>query len=99
MGRITDEERRRRVKTLAGLGLRQEQICTIIGIRSRKTLRKRFAKELCLGVVEARREVMQSFFKSATSGRNPRMTMLRLKTRARWSEKRKPEDDRCEEVF
>src|SRR5438132_13604916 len=88
---ITDEELRKTVRTLAGFGVRQEQICAIVGIRSPKTLRKRFPRELSLGVVEARARVMQAAFKSATSGRNPGMTMFWLKTRARWKDTRNPE--------
>ena len=90
---ITDEELRSRVKALAGLGPRQEQICSIVGIRSPKTLRKRFARELSVGVVEARAKVMHAAYKSAMSGRDPRMTIFWLKTRARWSEKASPEAD------
>jgi hypothetical protein len=96
---IDDEELRRRVKALAGLGLRQKQICSIVEIRSPKTLRKRFARDLSAGIVEARAKVMQAVFKSATSGRDPRMTMFWLKTRARWSEKTSPESYLCEERF
>src|SRR4051794_6088878 len=96
---ITDEEMRRRVRTLAGFGLRQAQICAMVGIRSPKTLRKRFPRELSVGVVEARARVMQAAFKSATSGRNPRMTIFWLKTRARWSDKRNPESDLREEII
>ena len=99
MSAKTDEELRKQVTMLAGLGLRTEQICLIIGIRSSKALRKRFARELSLGVVEARAKVMQSAFKSATSGRDPRMTIFWLKTRARWSERNEPEVHRCEERF
>jgi len=39
---MTTEEQRRTVKALAGYGVRQEEICAIIGLRSPKTLRKRF---------------------------------------------------------
>ena len=54
------EEQRRKVKALAGFGVRQEEICAIIGLRSPKTLRKRFGRELILGVVEARAKVTQA---------------------------------------
>jgi len=99
ISRIRDEELRRRVKALAGLGLRQQQICSIVGIRSPKTLRKRFGRELSVGVVEARAKIMHAAYKSAMSGRDPRMTMFWLKNRARWSDKAAPETELREECF
>ena len=86
------------MKALAGFGVRQEEICAIIGLRSTKTLRKRFAKELELGVVEARAKVAQAAFKLATSGRDPASTMFWLKGRARWGVK-DPESEAREEVY
>ena len=35
-------EQRKLVKSLAAVGLRQEQICAMVGLRSPKTLRKHF---------------------------------------------------------
>jgi len=84
---MTIEEQRKRVKALAGYGVRQEDICVIIGLRSTKTLRKRFRKELELGVVEARANVQQTAFKLATSGRDPKSTMFWLNGRAGWGRK------------
>jgi hypothetical protein len=95
---MTTEEQRRRVKALAGFGLRQEDICAIIGLRSTKTLRKRFGRELELGVVEARAQVTQAAFKLAASGRDPASTMFWLKSRARWGVK-DPESEVRREVF
>ena len=95
---MATEEQRRKVRALAGFGVRQEDICAILGLRSPKTLRKRFAKELELGVVEARAEVAQAAFKLATSGRDPASTMFWLTRRARWGE-RDPDSDFREEVF
>ena len=79
------DELRERVKTLAGCGMRQREICQLIGLRSRKTLRKHFRKELELGPVEALVSVKRTAFRLATSGRNPRMTKRWLQQRARWS--------------
>ena len=92
------EEQRRKVKALAGFGVRQEEICAIIGLRSPKTLRKRFGRELELGVVEARAQVTQAAFKLATSGSDPASTMFWLKCRARWGVK-DPESEVREEVY
>src|SRR5437762_1372618 len=88
----------RKVKALAGFGVRKEDICAIMGLRSPKTLRKRFRRELDLGVVEARAKVTQAAFKLATSGRDPASTMFWLTRRARWGE-RDPDSDFREEVF
>jgi hypothetical protein len=79
------EKTRERVKALAGVGLRQEQICTMIGLRSPKTLRRYYSKELALGIAEACTNVSKTAFSLATSGKNPAMTIFLLKTRARWS--------------
>jgi hypothetical protein len=84
----TDEERQK-VKSMAGFGLKHEQIAILIGLGSAATLRKHFRKELTLGPIEAQATVRKTLFKLATSGRNPGATMYWLKTRARWSEKGK----------
>jgi hypothetical protein len=79
------EETRKRVKVLAGLGLPQEQICTLIGLRSPKTLRRYFSKELSLGIAESSANVLQASFKLASSRKNPAAAIFWLQTRARWS--------------
>ena len=68
------DDLRQKVKALAGCGVSQQQICLLIGIRSRKTLRKHFRNELKLGVVEAVANVQRAALRLAASGRNPRMT-------------------------
>lgn len=78
-------EQRSRVKGLAGLGLRQEEICAVMGLRSPKTLRRHYQGELSMGVAEATTKVRQTAFQLAMSGRDPRSTMFWLKTRMRWS--------------
>jgi len=95
---MATEEQRRKVRALAGFGVRQEDICAIMGLRSTKTLQKRFRRELELGVVEARAKVAQAAFKLAISGRDPASTMFWLERRARWGE-RDPESDTRDEVF
>jgi hypothetical protein len=80
------EEQRRMVKALAGYGVKQRQIASLVGLGSPSTLRKHFHEELALGPVEAKANVMRTLFKMASSGRNPSMTIFWLKTRARWSE-------------
>jgi hypothetical protein len=73
------------VQRLSGLGLRNEQICAVIGLRSPKTLRRYFSKELALGLAESSTNVRRTAFKMAISRRDPAMTIFFLKTRAGWS--------------
>lgn len=65
--------------------MRHEEICTILNLRSPKTLRRHFPRELTSGKVEAITTVKKTAFRLATSGRDPKMTMYWLKTRAGWS--------------
>jgi hypothetical protein len=86
------EEQRHQVRALAGYGLRQAQIASVVGVGSTATLRKHFREELTLGPLEARANVARTLFRLATSGRNPAATMFWLKTRAGWSEQGKVEE-------
>ncbi len=79
------EEQRSRVKALAGLGMPQEEICALVGLRSAKTLRRHYPGELLAGVVEATTKVRQTAFRLAISGRDPGSTIFWLKTRWRGS--------------
>jgi hypothetical protein len=85
------EEQRHRVKSLAGYGLPQGQIASVVGVGSTATLRQHFRQELTQGPLEAQANVMRTLFRLATSGRNPAATMFWLKTRAGWSERGKVE--------
>ena len=57
------DEHRRMVKSMAAVGIPQEQIAIKVGIRSPKTLRKHFPNELALGATEANYKVAQTLFK------------------------------------
>ena len=72
-------EQRKTVKSLAAIGLRQEQIATFIGIRSTKTLRKHLRKELSRGEAEATASVAAAAYQMAQSGKYPAMTEFWLK--------------------
>jgi hypothetical protein len=61
------EERRRFVKSMAAYGIRQEDMAVVLGLRSVKTLRKHFSKELERGRIEANCQVAQTLFDMATS--------------------------------
>jgi hypothetical protein len=90
-------ERRSKVKALAGFGLRQEEICAIIGLRSPKTLRRHYRRELAAGVAEATTKVRQTAFQLAMSGRDPRSTIFWLRTRGCWSRQMDVEERIVEE--
>src|SRR5690348_1033887 len=73
------EEQRALVKSLASIGLPQEEICTIVRLRSAKTLRKCFPRELAQGLAEATAIVAQTAYDMAISGEYPAMTFFWLK--------------------
>jgi hypothetical protein len=76
---------REKVRYLAGLGVRQDDIARIIGCAS-KTLRKRFRDELDRGVAEANATISGSLFGAAKGG-NVTAQIFWLKTRAHWRER------------
>ena len=67
-------EQRTMVQSLAAIGMRHEQIALVVGVRSPKTVRKHFRKELTLGSAEALAAVTRTAFEMASSGKHPRMT-------------------------
>lgn len=82
------EEQRSIVRRLAALGTRFADIADLIGLRSENTLRRHFRSELNRGVTEANRQVAQSLYRLATSGKCPAAAMFWLKCRAGWRERR-----------
>ena len=81
---VADEATREKVRYLAGLGVPQDDIATIIRC-SPKTLRKRFRDELDRGVAEANAMISGYLFASAKGG-NTTAQIFWLKTRAGWRE-------------
>jgi hypothetical protein len=75
------KEQRDIVKSMAAMGIPQEDIGRKIGIRSPKTLRKHFREELGLGATEANYKVAKTLFEMATSGECPAATIFWAKTR------------------
>ena len=75
---------RERVRYLAGVGVRQDDIAKIIGCAA-KTLRKRFRDELDRGIAEANATVCGYLFAAAKAGNIPAIIFW-LKTRAQWRE-------------
>ena len=81
---VVNDATRERVRYLAGVGVRQDDIAKIIGCAP-KTLRKRFRDELDRGVAEANATVCGYLFAAAKAGNIPAIIFW-LKTRAQWRE-------------
>lgn len=71
------------VETLAGLGMRFEDIAALKGM-CLDTLKKYADDELQRGKAKAKAQVMQTAYKMAMSGKHPAMTMFWLKCQAGW---------------
>jgi hypothetical protein len=69
------DEQRKLVKSLAAVGLKQDDVAPFVGIRSPKTLRKYFRVELQQGQLEAYAKALRIFFQMATDGKHGSMTM------------------------
>jgi hypothetical protein len=61
-------EQKRLVEVLSRYCIRQEDIATEVGLRSPKTLRKHFRKELDLGRISADIKVGKTLYQMASSG-------------------------------
>ena len=81
---------REKVRYLAGVGVRQDDIAKIIGCAP-KTLRKRFRDELDRGVAEANATICGYLFAAAKAG-NIAAIIFWLKTRAHWRERMAADD-------
>lgn len=77
-------EQRKLVRSLAALGLRQQQICEMVDLRSPKTLRKHYAEELKAGHAEAMARLKSVAHDMAASGKYPAMTMFWQKVWSGW---------------
>ena len=86
---IVNEAIREKVRHLAGIGVRQDDIAKIIGCAP-KTLRKRCRDDLDRGVAEANATVSGYLFAAAKAGNVPAQIFW-LKTRAHWREKPTPD--------
>jgi hypothetical protein len=86
---VVNEVLREKVRHLAGVGVRQDDIAKIIGCAP-KTLRKRCRDDLDRGVAEANATVSGYLFAAAKAGNVPAQIFW-LKTRAHWREKPTPD--------
>lgn len=79
------EKTRQQVETMAGLGLKAEDIAKVIGV-SRATLFNHYPEEIRLGAAKALVEVHQTAYQMARSGSHANMTMFWLKCKGGWRE-------------
>ncbi|MBV8401040.1 MAG: hypothetical protein JOZ17_20250 [Acetobacteraceae bacterium] len=86
---VITEAMREKVRHLAGVGVRQDDIAKIIGCAP-KTLRKRCRDDLDRGVAEANAMVSGYLFAAAKAG-NVAAQIFWLKTRAYWRETAVPD--------
>jgi hypothetical protein len=84
------DEQRRMVKSMAAMGIRQEEIARKLEIRSPKTLRAHFREELDRGATDANYNVANALYKQAISGVTV-AAIFWLKTRAGWRDRSVPE--------
>ena len=87
---VLNEAVREKVRHLAGVGVRQDDIAKIIGCAP-KTLRKRCRDDLDRGVAEANAMVSGYLFANAKAG-NVAAQIFWLKTRAHWRERAVPDN-------
>ena len=74
------KDQRKLVRSLAAIGLRQEHIAQVVGVRSPKTLRKHFREEIGHGTAEAIATVTAAAYDMAVSGKVAVMTRFWLGT-------------------
>jgi hypothetical protein len=74
------KDQRKLVRYLAAIGLRHERIASVVGIRSPKTLRKHFRKDIAEGTAEATATITAAACEMAVSGKYPVMTRFWLST-------------------
>src|SRR5579862_7308874 len=74
------KDQRKLVRYLAAIGLRHERIASVVEIRSPKTLRKHFRKDIAEGTAEATATITAAAYEMAVSGKYPGMTRFWLST-------------------
>ncbi len=84
------EEQRRMVKSMAAMGIRQDEIARKLKIRTPKTLRAHFRDELDQGATDANFSVASVLYNQAIKG-NTVAAIFWLKTRARWRDQSAPQ--------
>jgi predicted ArsR family transcriptional regulator len=87
---VVNDAIRERVRYLAGVGVRQDDIAKMVGCAP-KTLRKHLRDDLDRGVAEANATISGYLFTAAKAG-NIAAIIFWLKTRAHWREQMAPND-------
>jgi hypothetical protein len=82
-----DETSRRQVEAMAGYGVREADIATVLEV-DEKTLRKHYRSELDKGHIKATTKVAENLYRKATGEGREAVTaaIFWLKTRAGWKE-------------
>lgn len=78
-------QQRTQVEHLAFCGLRDQDICIIVGLKE-STLRRHCRKELDIGRAKGKGKLSQTAMQMATSGKHPAMTIFMSKVRLGWRE-------------
>ena len=78
-------EHRGLVAAMAGYGIRQPEIASVIGIEQR-ALRRHYRRELDEGSTKADAKVLETLYKMATSGTCVAATIFWVKVRRSWRE-------------
>ena len=60
---IPTDEQRRTVKLMSAYGIKQEEIATMVGLRSTKSLQKHFRQELDRGAIEATAQLVRTLYR------------------------------------
>ena len=78
---VPTPEQRKTVRSMAAMGMPQNEIAACIGLRSPKTLRRHFRNELDTAAIEANVRIARSLYEMATAGKNTAAAIFWLKTR------------------
>jgi hypothetical protein len=82
---VPTEQQQREVLLLAGYGIRQDEIATLLDIAP-KTLRKAFRRQLDIGAIEANARVAQALYTNAVKNMNVAAQIWWTKCRMGWRE-------------
>ena len=80
-----DDKMRDQVKTLAGFGMKHEQIAVVMKM-CQKTLERRFKPELRDGIEHANANVIKSLYRNAVENNNVAAQIFWAKARCGWKE-------------
>jgi hypothetical protein len=82
---VPTDESRQKVRAAASVGLPQELICGLVGVKSEKTLRLKYRKEILEGRAQAGFNVAKTCYERAMAG-DPGMIRWWTATQLKWKE-------------